>query len=224
MKKILLLEWKPAIYKEYLQYLEQDFALIEKNEIDKTYKRDEIVGIVVRSATQVTQELINQYVNLKYVLRVWIGVDNIDVKYCEQKNIKVINTPGANADAVADLTLWWTLSLLRRTKLVHNNLTTWICPSRFTYMWNELNSQNVGIVWFGNIGKKVYQRLRGFVVQKFFVYDPFLDCEEVEKNVYCKYMTDIDEMIVDVDILYLHLPLNSHTRNFIDMQLLKTET
>ncbi len=130
MKKILLLEWKPAISREYLLYLEQDFVLVEKGE---TYEVEEIVGIVVRSVVQVTQKLIDTYGNLKYVLRVGIGLDTIDVKYCEQRWIKVFNTPGANSDAVADLALWWTLSLLRKTKQLQRNLQEWKDVSRFEY-------------------------------------------------------------------------------------------
>jgi D-3-phosphoglycerate dehydrogenase len=157
---------------------------------------------------------------LKYIFRVGVGTDNIDVEYCKKHWIQIVINPGANSHSVADLALWGTLTLLRRTKLLMQDLSVWKFSSRFTYQWNELVSKVVTIVWFGHVGKLVYNRLKAFGVQDFMIVDPFLDRETIEAFDWCAKCESLEEVIWDTDLLYLHLPLNEHTRDTINYALL----
>jgi D-3-phosphoglycerate dehydrogenase len=100
--KILLLESYPEIKKEYLKYLEKKHQIFE---LDDDFNPEEIDVIIIRSKTKVDKNLLDKYPNLKYVARVGVGLDKIDLQECKKRNIKVLNTPGANADSVADLVL-----------------------------------------------------------------------------------------------------------------------
>ena len=73
--------------------------------------------LIVRSATTVTKELINAGKKLKVVARAGVGLDNIDVEHCKKKGIVVINTPGASANAVAELTIGSIINTLRRYRV-----------------------------------------------------------------------------------------------------------
>jgi len=141
------------------------------------------------------------------------------LKECEKRNIKVFNTPWANANAVADLVLAWTLSLARKLNLWFR----WI-ENRFDYMWFELENKIVWIVWFWNIWKKVYKRFKAFWVNKFFIFDLFFKKEDVEKNNFCYFIEDKNTLFKNVDILSFHIPLTDDTKNFLwkeEIKLLK---
>jgi lactate dehydrogenase-like 2-hydroxyacid dehydrogenase len=88
--KILLLESYPEIKKEYLKYLESNNQLFE---LDYNFTNSDIEAIINRSKTKVDKNLLDKYPNLKYVARVGVGLDKIDLQECEKRNIKVLNTP-----------------------------------------------------------------------------------------------------------------------------------
>ena len=79
----------------------------------------DIQGLVIRSATKVMNELVDQAPKLKYVIRAGEGVDNIDRKYCNSKGIKVSNTPGANNNSAAEHAIALMFTLLRKTAYAH---------------------------------------------------------------------------------------------------------
>ena len=172
---IKILEDYPDIKIEYLEYLRK------WNRIFWLYEwcdNEKIEAIIIRSWIKVDRKLLEEYSNLKFVCRVWVWLDNIDLKECKKREIKVINTPSANADSVADLVIWGILNLSRNLSIWYQ----WI-ENRFEYMWREITWKTVSIVWFGNIWKKVYSRLKWFWVKEFFIYDPFINSEEIEKYV-----------------------------------------
>jgi len=102
--KIALLESPVHILPEYLQYLIDDgHELIMYGE---QHDPQSIDAIVVRSGLRVDADLLSVYPSLRYVLRVGVGIDNIDTDLLTQRNIALINTPGSNSQAVAELTVW----------------------------------------------------------------------------------------------------------------------
>ena len=110
-------------------------------------------GLIVRSATKVTKEVIENAKNLKIIGRAGAGVDNIDLKYAKEKNIIVMNTPGGNTNATAEHTLALLLSLSR--KIPKANLTThkgeW---AKKKLKGSEIKGKKLGIIGFGNVGKR----------------------------------------------------------------------
>ena len=217
--KILLLEKFPEIKKWYLDYLEKNNEILE---LWENYKNNEIEVIVVRSNILVNTNLLDEYNNLKFVARVWVGLDKIDLDECEKRWIKVLNTPWMNADSVADLALAWILNLAR-------NLNKWFdwVENRFNYMGCEFGDKSVWIVWFGNIWKKIYTRLKAFWVKKFYILDPYLKKQDVEENKFCEFIEDKETIFSNSDIISFHIPLVDSTKNFLwkkEVKLLKKDT
>jgi len=213
MKKILLLEIEPAINKSYLSYWEDLWYTI--CEMDEDFEVEWILGLIVRS-TKIDKFLLEKFSWLKFIFRIWTWLDNIDVDHCKSRWIDLLNSAGANADSVADLSLWGTLSLMRKIGKFYNDLSQKKVIERFNYMWNDFFGKTVTIVWFGNIGKKVYERLVVFGVRLFLIVDPFVSQNLIEDMPYCQKVDKLDACLSKTDILYLHLPLNNKTREFLD--------
>ena len=109
-----------------------------------------VEGLVVRSATKPNKELIDAAPSLKYIIRAGEGTDNIDKAYCQEKGIKVSNTPGANNNSAAEHAIALMMTVLRKTAWAHQSMQSgkW---DKAAYMGNELTNKTVGIVGFGRI-------------------------------------------------------------------------
>ena len=216
--KILLTEKYPEIKKEYLDYLEKNNQFFENWD---SYKNEEIEAVIIRSNTEINSDFLDKYSSLKFVARVWVGLDKVDLKECEKRKIKVLNTPWANADSVADLVLAWVLNLSRNL----NKWFDWI-ENRYEYMWFEFWQKSVWIIWFWNIWRKIYERFKAFWVKKFYIFDPFLKKGDVEQNKYCEFIEEKEEIFKNSDIISFHIPLLESTKNFLwkkEIKLLKTD-
>ena len=149
--------------------------IFEKNNISVDVKtalsEEEIIkiiqeydGMVVRSATKVTKNIISAAKNLKVIGRAGAGVDNIDVVAAKEKNIIVMNTPGGNANATAEHAFALIMSVLRKTP--YANETThkgqW---EKKNIKGAELSKKTLGIVGFGNVGVRLSQLVKGFDVK-----------------------------------------------------------
>ena len=149
--------------------------IYEKNNISVDVKtglsEEEIVkiipeydGMVVRSATKVTKNIILAAKNLKVIGRAGAGVDNIDVVAAKEKNMIVMNTPGGNANATAEHAFALIMSVLRKTP--YANETThkgqW---EKKNIKGAELSKKTLGIVGFGNVGVRLSQLVKGFDVK-----------------------------------------------------------
>ena len=149
--------------------------IFEKNNISVDVKtglsEEEIVkiipeydGMVVRSATKVTKNIISAAKNLKVIGRAGAGVDNIDVIAAKEKNMVVMNTPGGNANATAEHAFALIMSVLRKTP--YANETThkgqW---EKKNIKGTELSKKTLGIVGFGNVGVRLSQLVKGFDVK-----------------------------------------------------------
>lgn len=110
-------------------------------------------GLIVRSATKVTRQVIDRSNNLKIIGRAGAGVDNIDLVAANEKKIIVMNTPGGNTNATAEHTLALLLALSRKipkaNKSTHEGL--W---EKKKLKGNEIKGKTIGIIGFGNVGKK----------------------------------------------------------------------
>ncbi len=216
--KILLVEKYPEIKRKYLDYLEKNNDIFE---IQDNYKNEQIEVVIIRSKTKIDKEFLDNYKNLKFIARVWVGLDKVDLEECKKRNITVLNTPFANMDSVADLVLAWVLNLSRNINLWFKGL-----ENRFDYMWNEIWAKSVWIIGFGNIWKKVRERFLAFWVKEFFIFDPFLQKKDVEANKYCKFIETKQEIFEISDIITFHIPLLPATKDFLwekEIKLLKKD-
>jgi len=218
MQYIKILEWSSEIDIDRLKYLEAGgFELVPFGE-ECNY--GEVVGVIVRSGVVVDRKLIENYEGLRYVMRVWVGLDKIDLDFCKQRNIKVINTPGANSDAVADMAMFGFLSLLRNAKELFCDAENKKFKDRWNYIWQEVWSQVVGVVWFGRIGQSFYKRCVGFGVVEFCIVDPFLTEEDIAKFDFCKKFDSVLDIIKNIDVLAIFVPIVAATENLIDKKVL----
>ncbi|MDD2870743.1 MAG: NAD(P)-dependent oxidoreductase, partial [Candidatus Gracilibacteria bacterium] len=175
----------------------------------ETCMDDEVDAIIV-NIKKVDAVLLDRFVNLKYVCRTGVGLDMVDLDECARRNIKVVNTPGANADSVADICVWGILGLLRKTYLPFVGL-----QDTFKFKGKEVNQNTIAIFGFGAIGKGIYHRLKAFGATSFLIYDPYLSNEMINSFEYCEKSDDKDYIIKNSDIISLNLPLTKETHHFI---------
>ncbi len=172
--------------------------------------------LIVRSEN-VTPEIIDALPKLKLIVRAGAGFNTIDIKYARKKNVDVMNTPGANSNAVAEEVVAMMLAVYRH--LVPADASTrageW---EKTKFMGRELTGKTVGILGLGNIGQLLVKRLSGFEV-KILGYDPMLAPAVAEKlNV--KICT-VEEIFASSDLVSLHIPENNETRGMINRRLLE---
>lgn len=174
-----------------------------------------IEGLVIRSATKVTPDLLEKAPNLKYVIRAGEGTDNIDKVACGQKGVKVSNTPGANNNSAAEHAIALMMTVLRKTAWAHNTMANggW---DKSKYTGVELADKKIGIVGFGRIGQIVAKRLTGFDPEVIF-FDPFVEKSELP---YARKAKDLNEIFETCDIVTIHTPLMDATRGLVNAELL----
>ena len=161
-------------------------------------------GLIVRSATKVTKEVIENAKNLQVVGRAGAGVDNIDINAAKVKNIIVMNTPGGNTNATAEHTLALLLSLSR--KISKADLTThkgeW---AKKSLKGNEIKGKTIGIIGFGNVGKRFAQMCNSLGL-KVLVFSKTFD---TVKNQFPDYIScDLNKILKDADIVSFHCKPN----------------
>ncbi|MFA5634755.1 MAG: phosphoglycerate dehydrogenase [Anaerovoracaceae bacterium] len=161
-------------------------------------------------------DVINRYVmdhcpNLRVICKHGVGLDNIDLRLAKERGIGVKNTPDANNESVADLTVLIILALLRG--FLHNAIKSSTPDWKAKMLTNDLYGKTVGLIGFGKIGSSVAKRLVGFDTT-ILVYDPYIESEAiVTANTF---LCDFDEVLSRSDIVSLHLPLDDSTYNIID--------
>lgn len=198
---------------------------LEKIGHDVTYlpsiKRSEIIEkitpyeiLVVRTKTQIDQEIFEAASNLKVIARAGSGLDNIDLEIANQRNIICINAGEANSDAVGEFTLGALLNLFRNINNANFEVKNKIWD-RERNRGIELNGKTVGIIGFGNTGKAFAKKLAGFEV-KVLAYDKYL---KNYSNPNAQEAT-LAEIFEKVDVLSLHVPLTEETKNMVNGKFL----
>lgn len=163
-------------------------------------------GIVIRSATKATKELMDAGSKLKVIGRAGIGLDNVDLEHAKAKGIIVVNTPAATTASVAELT--FTLMLASVRNVVRG--TTGIKEGKWEkkqLKGNELFAKTLGVVGIGRIGTAVAERGEAFGM-KILAYDPYTQSPKFEN-------VDLDTIIEKSDFITQHLPLTPQTKHMI---------
>lgn len=169
-------------------------------------------AIIVRNKTQLQKSILDNALNLKFVGRLGVGLDNIDKEYCEKKNIHVQTATGMNADSVAEYVIGSSLYLIKNIILFDNNTKKGLWP-RSSFTSNELKDKIFGLIGFGAIGKKVCKLAKNFGA-KVISYDPYIN-SNLENEFNLKFTT-FEEVIKTSNIISIHVPLNEETKNLIN--------
>ncbi|UCB42950.1 MAG: phosphoglycerate dehydrogenase [Dehalococcoidales bacterium] len=168
-------------------------------------------GLVVRSQTQVTAEVITAGVKLQIIGRAGTGIDNVDVDEATRRGIVVVNAPTGNTVSAAEHTIALMLSLARHIPQANAALKSgaW---QRSKFMGTELRDKTLGIIGLGNVGSEVARRARGFEM-RVIGQDPFVS-EEMAASLQVELVT-IEQLLKESDFITLHLPLTPQTKGLI---------
>ena len=168
-------------------------------------------GVIVRSATKITADLMDKAEKLKVVGRAGVGVDNIDIKAATERGIVVMNAPDGNTITTAEHTIALLVSLARNVPQAHAKLQsgTW---DKKSFVGVELNGKTLGVIGLGRIGKHVSNIAKGFGM-KIFAFDPFVS-EEQAKEAGIELGT-LDEVFERADFITIHTPVTDETRGII---------
>jgi len=163
-------------------------------------------GLIVRSRTKVTQEVIDAGCNLKVIGRVGSGLDNVDVEEVKKRKITVVNSPESNSEAVAEFTLGLILSLLRNLSPAYSSMKDGLWLKK-DLKGEELEGKKIGVIGYGHIGKKLTKLLNAFGTKVDYY-------SRSEKS------NSLENIFKHSDIITIHLPLNNETENLINNNLL----
>lgn len=199
-----------TIHPEAVDKLKENVIVVEDfNEIEK------IDAIILRNVT-VTREMMEKAAMLKVIAKHGVGTNTIDVQAAKELGIKVIYTPTANINSVAELIVGLILNLNRMICIANNNsragIYKRIAPPELT--GTEIRGKTLGLVGMGNIARIAAGILKdGFGVDVI-GYDPFVTAEKANEMGYKKY-DDLKELLTVADIINVSVPLTEETRNLI---------
>jgi len=174
-------------------------------------------GLLIRSATQVTAEVLAQATSLKAIGRAGVGVDNVDVPAATKAGIIVANAPESNVVTAAEHTLALLLAMARNVPQAYASLKAgrW---DRSKYSGVELSEKVLGILGFGRIGQLVATRARGFGM-RVVAYDPFVGAERY-RELGVEKAESSDDVYAVADFLTLHLPKTPDTEGWLNAEAL----
>ncbi len=171
------------------------------------------VGLVVRSATQASRDVIAAGSRLKVIGRAGAGVDNIDVAAASEKGILVLNTPGGNAEAAAELAVAMMFALAREIARADASMKAGTWDKKSFSGGVELLGKTLGLVGIGNVGSIVGARAIGLGM-KVIAYDPFVSAEKAASLGFRS--GTFEEVIAAADFISVHAPKTAETKGLIN--------
>ncbi len=191
------------------------WELLEKSKIENVksgfnFPKNEVEIIILRTQFILNCSIIDEYPNLKFVIRAGTGVDNIAVHYAYSKGIKVFNTPNANAHSAFEQTISHIFSLIKNSKKSDDNIFkgNWKKDLPFNL---EVIDLKILIVGFGRVGKKVYDLLSSLGAS-IRIYDPFISSHKIKNQM----INDFSEGLNWCNLVTFHCPLYAQTHQMLD--------
>lgn len=198
-------------------FAQRGIRAVRKNNLSNDELFNEIPeydGIVVRSSTNVTEDLIEAAGNLKVIGRAGVGVDNIDIPAATARGVLVMNTPDGNTVSTAEHTCGMILALARNIPQSVEKVKSggW---DRKKYMGTEVYGKTLGIIGLGKIGSEVARRMQEFDMH-IIAYDPFASEEKADKLGI--ELVELEGLLGNSDFITVHTPLTEKTKGLISMQ------
>ncbi|KAF5681227.1 transcription factor [Fusarium heterosporum] len=212
---------KPTVYlldtfhPQVLAYCQENFnAITPENPLHDRW-RQEARYLLVRSSRLTAQD-IKSCPNLLAIGKQGVGIDKIDAEACKERGIKILNTPGVNARAVAELVLTLATSCARQVGTIVAKQSSGISIPKEKCSGLILHRKTIGILGMGNIGKCVAGIFRGAFEADIIAYDPFMPAEAwtTEFPGFTR-ASSVDEVLVSSDVITVHMPLTPETRGLI---------
>ncbi len=211
-----------SLSKQGVEVLEKaGFTVVVKTKLSKEELLKEIKdvdGLIVRSGTKVTAELIEAAVRLKVVGRAGSGLDNVDTPAATRRGIVVMNTPGGNTVTTAEHTMAMIFAMSRRIPqaTVSVKAGKW---EKDKFMGVELYGKTLGIVGIGQIGGYLCKLAQG-AAMKVIAYDPYLAPERAESM--GVELVELPDLFQRADIVSVHTPLTTETKSLINATVIDT--
>ena len=199
------------------QHFEVDTAF-DNGDFDLDARIGDYDGLLIRSATKVTADLIDRATNLKAIGRAGVGVDNVDVPAATKRGIVVANAPESNVVTAAEHTMALLLALARNVPQAHAALSERGQWERSKWSGVELEGKTLGILGFGRIGQLVAQRAKGFGM-RIVAFDPFVAADRY-RELGVEKAESSDAVYAEADFLTLHLPKTPETEGWLDADAL----
>ena len=214
MKIVLAEKVSPATVAVF--QTEPDWQLVTHDQIKDGLPAEiaDADGLVVRSAVQVDDALMAAAPKLRVIGRAGVGVDNIDAEAATRRGIVVMNTPGANAIAVAELTMGMMLALARQLPKANSTMHAGKWEKK-SLQGVELRGKKLGVLGLGRVGLEVARRARGFGMEVI-GHDPFVSASIARENAI--QLVSTDELFQQADYLTLHVGLTPQTAGIINQE------
>ncbi len=171
-------------------------------------------GVIIRSATKITPDIIEAAKNLKAIGRAGIGLDNVDIPAASKKGIVVMNTPGGNVVTTAEHTIAMLLALSRNIPQATASMKAGKWEKK-KFTGREIFHKTLAIIGLGRIGSIVADRARGLKMHVI-AYDPYIRPENAEKL--GVEVVSLDELYTRADYISIHVPLTKDTKNLINRE------
>jgi len=187
---------------------------LDLDELDDNIKGAE--ALIIRSATQVTEEVLDHADSLLVIGRAGIGLDNVDVAAATRRGVMVVNAPQSNIISAAEHTMALLLAQARNIPQAHSALTAgrW---ERSRWEGVELADKTLSVIGLGRIGKLVADRARAFGM-RVVAYDPFVSADRARQM--GVELLSLDQAVAEADFLTIHLPKTKETTGLINRDLL----
>ena len=210
MQRVLVRE---PIAEAGIELLRQRFEVDVKPDGDLAETIGGYDAIIIRSATQVTADLLERAERLKVIGRAGVGVDNVDLAAASKRGVVVANAPESTVVSAAEHTFGLLLALTRQIPQAHAALEEgrW---ERSQFAGLELADKTLGLVGFGRIGQQVARRARGFEM-RVRAYDPYVAPERFRELGVDRAET-VEDLFADADYVSLHATLTPETRGLVD--------
>ncbi|MFP4475253.1 MAG: phosphoglycerate dehydrogenase [Desulfatibacillaceae bacterium] len=169
-------------------------------------------GLIIRSATKVTEQILEKAENLKVVGRAGIGLDNVDIPVATSRGVAVMNTPKGNVVTTAEHAISMLMALTRNIPRGTASMKAGRWDKKLL-QGREVMNKNLGLIGYGKIGSVVADRARGLRMNVL-VYDPVVPREKIEKDGHKP--VDLDELYAQADYISIHVPKGKKTLNLLN--------
>ena len=190
---------------------------IDQEDLIQKINEENYEVLLVRSATKVRKDIIDQCSGIKIIGRGGVGMDNIDVSYAKEKNIHVINTPAASSSSVAELVFAHLFGMVRYLYISNRQMpmegdTNFKSLKKSYSSGKELSGKTLGIIGFGRIGQEVAKRGIGLGM-KIMAHDKFIKEENItlnfyngEKKTFTIETCELNDLLKNSDFITIHVP------------------
>ncbi|KAH7305217.1 D-isomer specific 2-hydroxyacid dehydrogenase [Stachybotrys elegans] len=219
---------KPTVYlldsfhPEALKYCQKRFNAILPGDPGHANWRQDAKYLLVRSS-YVTAEDVAQSPKLKAIGKQGVGIDKIDAKACEGRGIKIFNTPGVNARAVAETVVALTMGVAREIPRIVTEQSHGTPVPKETCSGLIIHKKTIGLLGMGNIGHAVAHIFRHGFAAEIVTYDPFMPAD-AWSDIPHRRVETVEEVLRASDVLSIHVPLTAQTKNMISypqLQMMK---